>query len=31
MRLNHQTFAKVRAYVMVGVGVLVLIAYLLSR
>jgi len=31
MRLNQQTFAKVRAHVMLGVGVLVLIAYLLSR
>lgn len=31
MKPNQQTFAKTRAYLMVGVGVLVLIAYLLSR
>jgi hypothetical protein len=29
--MDQQTFAKTRAYLMVGVGVLVLVAYLLSR
>jgi hypothetical protein len=31
MQPNQQTLGKVRAYVMVGVGVLVLLAYFLSR
>ena len=31
MRPNQQTLGQVRAYVLVGVGALVLLAYLLSR
>jgi hypothetical protein len=31
MRPNQQTLGRVRAYVLVGVGLFVLLAYLLSR
>ena len=31
MRPNQQTLGRVRAYVLVGVGALVLLTYLLSR
>jgi hypothetical protein len=31
MRWNQENLGKVRAYVMVGVGILVLLAYLVAR
>ncbi len=31
MQPNQQTLGRIRAYVVVGVGVIVLLAYLLSR